>query len=110
MASLQYFNISYNNLQDLSIKKCSSSKKSLITIDLSDNGQQIKQILDNSSIFNCAQFENIHLRNNTIYLISEGWQIFHKSLRTLDLRRNEITDLAVSTIYFSLQNYLFFQI
>ena len=80
--------------------KCSSTKKILETIDLSNNGKEVYYKILHSSFFKCARFKNVLLRNNRIKYIKADWKIFHSSLKTIDLSQNEITELSVSAIFF----------
>ena len=95
--ALQHLNVSHNALRSLKIEKCNFTK-TLETIDLSDIGQEVHWFL-NSPFFDCRQFKNIHLRNNMISYIFEDWNIFHDSLKTLDLRQNDFYDFAVRKYY-----------
>ena len=98
MTSLQHLNFSYNELVSLGIEKCSSTKKILKSIDVSNSDSGLLYILD-STFYKCFQFEEVFCRNNRYRKIDTGWKIFHKSLRILDLRQNYISDLSVSTIF-----------
>ena len=100
LRALQHLNVSYNRIDWFELRKCSSSKKTLETIDLSNNGAYFYPVIIFTFLSECAQFKNIYLRNNHISSINYRWNIFHKSLRVLDLSKNEISDLSVSKIFF----------
>ena len=101
LRDLQHLNISYNTMGWFDREQCNSSKKKIReTLDFSNN--RAKELIGEylSFISECAQFKNIYLRNNGISSIENSWDIFHKSLRVLDLSKNEISDLSVSNKYF----------
>ena len=62
--------------------------------------------LSMSNFSDCLKFKNVYFRNNEVSLIEDMWQIFHKSLRTLDLRYNKISTIYVSTIFYKIENHL----
>lgn len=96
LKSLQYLNVSNNVLEYLGVDECSSSKKSLKTIDFSAN--QLNSItLNSTSFFKFLTAEKLYLSRNNITSFLTDWEFLDKSLRFLDLKFNEIEILAVST-------------
>ena len=98
LKDLQYLNLSYNSVQWIKMKQCyyNTSRKIRETFDISNNGANVNYILRNGFFSNCAQFKHIYLKNNEIYDFNKEWNIFHKSLRVLDLSNNKISELNVS--------------
>ena len=83
---------------DIFIEECNSTK-TLESIDLS-NATLLKHDIEFYSIFECMRFQNIYLRNNGIYRINNHWEIFHESLKFIDLSQNIIEKIIVSTKFF----------
>ena len=82
-------------------QKC--NHQTVDTFDLSDVGEPegLIQLLS-GEFFTWIQFEKIHLRNNEIKELDANWKIFSKSLEVLDLRQNNIKNLKVSAISYTL--------